>query len=280
MPNPFAYGARITDSSRFVGRANELRRIFAMLDTAHTGQLQSVSVVGSRRIGKSSLLYHLTQTYKQKLSQPDRYTFAYIDLQENSATASLPALNAHIVNTLRPAQPPIASLSLVEFESALKQFESAKLVPVICVDEFEKLIERPEIFPNDLYDSWRSLMNNSHASFVVASHLPLHEIVKSTKLTSSFFNIFSDFITLGELADSEARELINWGKTCDKPFTQSECDWAIHKAVTILTRFNWQAVSSIMPSQTWCGAKWKNNLKRRWRECCPTPKDGRRDLKK
>lgn len=48
MPNPFVYGPPIHDPARFVGREVELRRIFATLETAHTGQLQSVSS-GDRR---------------------------------------------------------------------------------------------------------------------------------------------------------------------------------------------------------------------------------------
>ena len=55
MSNPFYYGGRV-EPDQFVGRQSELRRIFAALEIAHTGQMQSVSVVGPRRIGKSSLL--------------------------------------------------------------------------------------------------------------------------------------------------------------------------------------------------------------------------------
>ena len=71
MPNPFFFGGHITDPAKFVGRKAELRRIAALLETAHTGQMQSVSIVGERRIGKSSLLFHLKQVYPQWLTQPD-----------------------------------------------------------------------------------------------------------------------------------------------------------------------------------------------------------------
>ncbi len=81
MPNPFFFGGHVTDPDQFVGRKAELRRIASLLETAHTGQMQSVSIVGERRIGKSSLLFHLKQTYPQWLSQPACYCFAYIDLQ-------------------------------------------------------------------------------------------------------------------------------------------------------------------------------------------------------
>jgi len=54
MSNPFYYGGHV-QPDQFVGRKAELRRIFSALETAHTGQLQSVSVVGPRRIGVSML---------------------------------------------------------------------------------------------------------------------------------------------------------------------------------------------------------------------------------
>ncbi len=43
--------------------------------------LQSSSVVGERRIGKSSLLYHLAQTGARRI-EDERYRFFYLDLQD------------------------------------------------------------------------------------------------------------------------------------------------------------------------------------------------------
>jgi AAA+ ATPase superfamily predicted ATPase len=75
MPNPFFYGGRIADPQFFVGREAELRKIFSAIDKTHTGQAQPVSVVGPRRIGKASLLYHLTQVYPRYLQQAQAYRF-------------------------------------------------------------------------------------------------------------------------------------------------------------------------------------------------------------
>ena len=46
--NPYAQRGIIRDRTRFVGRERELQQIFSRLQT-----MQSVSVVGERRIGKS-----------------------------------------------------------------------------------------------------------------------------------------------------------------------------------------------------------------------------------
>src|SRR5437763_1132862 len=82
MPNPFYYGGHITNPYQFIGRKAELRRIFAALEIAHTGQMQSLSIIGPRRIGKSSLLYYLIQAYARYLLSPASYRIAYISLQD------------------------------------------------------------------------------------------------------------------------------------------------------------------------------------------------------
>jgi uncharacterized protein len=82
MSNPFFYGGRIIHPSQFVGRDGELNRIFAGLQTAQDGQAQHFSIVGPRRIGKSSLIYHIVQIYQQRLTNPGKYKFVYIDLDD------------------------------------------------------------------------------------------------------------------------------------------------------------------------------------------------------
>ncbi len=54
MHNPFTIGSMIQNPAEFVGRMAELQFLLTRLRS-----LQSCSVVGERRIGKSSLLYHL-----------------------------------------------------------------------------------------------------------------------------------------------------------------------------------------------------------------------------
>ena len=82
MPNPFFFAGKITNAEQFVGREQELRKVFGYLNTANTGQIQHVSVVGERRIGKSSLLYHISQVYAKNLPQPYQYRFVYVDLDK------------------------------------------------------------------------------------------------------------------------------------------------------------------------------------------------------
>lgn len=99
MPNPFIISGRIERPEDFIGREGELRYIFGRLESvAQTGQPHSISVVGKRRIGKSSLLYHLGQVYTGRLSQPEAYLFAYLDL-ESAMCQALPGLLGAILET-------------------------------------------------------------------------------------------------------------------------------------------------------------------------------------
>jgi Cdc6-like AAA superfamily ATPase len=206
MPTPFFFGGHIADPEKFVGRKAELRRIASLLETAHTGQMQSVSIVGERRIGKSSLLFHLKQTYSQWLSKSECYCFAYIDLQ-SARHDTLPDLLAGILKGLLDCAHPVdragknalgklrdslnnGALTLDHFEKALGTLSGElRLYPVICLDEFERLIEKPTEFTNDMYNSWRSLISNSQAAFIIASHKLLPDLALAKQLTSSFFNV-------------------------------------------------------------------------------------------
>jgi predicted ATPase len=170
LPNPFFYGGHVQPES-FVGRKAELRRIFSALDTAHTGQLQSISVVGPRRIGKSSLLFYVAHRFAQHLTAPKNYRFTYVELP-SAECRTLDGLVTKILRDLgangNKKQPP-----LVRFESAINALRANGIYPVVCVDEFEELTDHRDEFPHDVYDSWRALINNHAIAFITASKSPL-----------------------------------------------------------------------------------------------------------
>ena len=56
MVNPFSYGNPIRDPARFHGRQAELRQIVNRL---RSSARESTSIVGERRIGKTSLLKYM-----------------------------------------------------------------------------------------------------------------------------------------------------------------------------------------------------------------------------
>ena len=78
--NPFTFGNPIRDPNRFIGRKEEIRQIVNRLrSSAH----ESTSVVGERRIGKTSLLKHLDnpEVAAELGLVPEEYCMVYIDFQ-------------------------------------------------------------------------------------------------------------------------------------------------------------------------------------------------------
>ena len=219
MPNPFFYGGRV-NPEQFVGRRAELQRIFAGLEVAHTGQMQSFSVVGPRRIGKSSLLFYAANKYAQYLTQAANYRFGYFELSD-AHCRTLDGLLDGILKQLGAGQLDGKKSALTEFQDAIIALKTRGAFPVVCLDEFEELTDHPNQFTPDLYDSWRFLINQQAIAFITASKSPLIDLAQTLGYTSPFFNVFT-YLPLGELTDDEARELIARGADCDHAFTPTE----------------------------------------------------------
>jgi hypothetical protein len=214
MPNPFFYGGKITQPENFVGRGAELRQIFASFENA---EAQHTSIVGERRIGKSSLLYHVTQVYRQSVAHPERYRFIYVDL-DDPHNRTLPGLLHSLLQALNLPHPPQPTLEKFQ-ELLVANGQKSGLRPVICLDEFEHLTRRKAEFPDAVYEAWRSLGNNGHAAFITASQTPLAELARQGNLTSPFHNIFTT-LNLGEFTPQEADSLL--ARNTERPFTPQE----------------------------------------------------------
>jgi len=219
MPNPFFYGGRV-NPEQFVGRRAELQRIFAGLEVAHTGQMQSFSVVGPRRIGKSSLLFYVANKYARYLTQAAQYRFGYFELSD-AHCRTLDGLLDGILKQLGAGELNGNKPPLAEFQDAIIALKERGMFPVVCLDEFEELTDHPDQFTLDLYDSWRYLINQQAIAFITASKSPLIDLAQTLGYTSPFFNVFT-YLPLGELTDDEARALIARGADCDRAFTPTE----------------------------------------------------------
>ncbi|CAK8720702.1 hypothetical protein GMJAKD_09990 [Candidatus Electrothrix aarhusensis] len=211
---PFVAGPMITDPSRFVGRREELALLVRRMDGA---QPTSVNVVGERRMGKSSLLYHFFQTWEQRVSSPSRFVVVYLDLQ-----AKTPPNEATFYQALgralarQPAVQRVESLrrSLLapprtyqDFSVLLEQFTDHVLLPVFCLDEFEVLLKSGEQFTDIFFDRLRGCMNASQLMFILSSRRPLDVYAGEHDLTSAFFNL-GHVVALGEFSEDEAEELV------------------------------------------------------------------------
>ncbi len=211
---PFISGPMITDRRLFVGRREILAQIVGRMEGV---QPISVNIVGERRIGKSSLLYHLFQTWSERVREPGRYVVAYLNLQSAraqkrttfyravaEALLQRPAVQRYTDVTAPLSQVPLTKAA---FEEGVRALRAHGPLPVLCLDEFEALFAHPDEFDNSFYDALRSLTNGGSLMLVVASRRPLQTYRREQRLTSRFFND-GHVLTLGELTEAEAADLV------------------------------------------------------------------------
>lgn len=190
--NPYLNRMPVREPSRFFGRKREVRRI---LDGLGADPPQSFSVVGDRRIGKSSLLHQVRHpdAIAAHLG-PDAgasFRVRYHDFQagvpadEAGFVAFLCAEVAAATGAARPEQ--AGRERLVEM---LREAEAGSLRLVFLWDEFEVVTRHRAIGP-DLYALLRSLLQNHRLGLVVASGRDLRSVCHSTRVADSpFFNVF------------------------------------------------------------------------------------------
>ena len=198
--NPFHWRGMVTDRSAFIGREQELTRIFTRLES-----LGCVSMVGERRIGKSSLLYQAWLRAQERLGSSCRPAFAdLLSAKHHTLDGLLGAILKGISEDERPLPEASAAEKLTAFEEAVRRVRSRGGVPVVFLDEFESLAARTSEFGDDLLESWRSLGNDGQMAFVASSARPLDEVTQESGFTSSFYNIFAQ-MKLEEFTDKEAQ---------------------------------------------------------------------------
>jgi hypothetical protein len=204
-PNPFCNRGVITDPDDFFGRENQIAEIITRLAT-----MQSTSVVGERRIGKSSLLYHLCQTGVRRLND-ESYRFCYVDLQDAHYHTALGFFQAvlHKIEASADAVKADNSLNrnLVAFSDQIDALERAGRRLVFCLDEFENTFKHRGEFSEDFFDHMRAQLNTRKMAFVTAIQRGLQSLSLEGKLTSPFYNLFT-VVELKEFTDDEAQQFL------------------------------------------------------------------------
>ncbi len=213
MTNPFYHRGAIRNAADFHGRQNEIDQIIGLLRNG-----QSVSLIGPRRIGKSSLLIHLSRQETRHAAglQPKKSIFILIDCQElggsppeevyETICGSLKSKAQEIGLTLRPSnQDPGTYRAL---DRLLHQISQKSVSVVLLLDEFELLAANPHLTPY-FFARLRGLTTKYGLAYLTASQRPLFAITAEEEILSSpFFNIFVT-LPLGMYPQDEARSLFS-----------------------------------------------------------------------
>ena len=214
MPRLYHPRSPLTDPHWFYGRKDELRRLFSYLDGPFP---QNVSIVGQRRIGKSWLLKVITldeALRAEHLSEPDRYTFIFWDLQGEPQLSPghffsrlVHLLLEHLPQGLAKECRGVLDESRCEDTLAemLDLLEIDDHRVVLLLDEFAAITRNTD-FAESFFSHLRAVFGRPEITCVTASYRSLGEMCHLGP-DSPFFNIFSR-IQLGLFTKNEAEGFI------------------------------------------------------------------------
>ncbi len=210
LPNPYLSRVMIKRREDFFGRGQEIKRIYARLNATPPG---SVSIVGERKIGKSSLLnyIYMRRSREEFLDQPEKMVMVFLDLQEqNSMTLEsfvrilLGMADYELRGRLQVAD---CENSLSGIKDLVQRLDRAGFCLAILLDEFEA-ITRNANFGLEFFSFLRYLANHYNVAYLTSSAKDLQILCHTKEISDSpFFNIFST-LRLGVLKEEEAEELI------------------------------------------------------------------------
>jgi hypothetical protein len=210
--NPFFHRGAIRLAKHFHGRKVEVDQILGLLRNG-----QSVSLIGPRRIGKSSLLLHICRPSVREAFQlhPPHALFVMIDCQELGGSPPEEVYESLLLSLSDAAE--AAGITVEQFEQpgtyrtldrALYQISSQNIPVVFILDEFELLAANRHLTPY-FFARLRGLTTKYGLAYLTASQRPLFSITAEEEILSSpFFNIFVT-LPLGLFEENEARSMID-----------------------------------------------------------------------
>jgi AAA+ ATPase superfamily predicted ATPase len=207
--NPYTNRVMIRNPEDFYNRKAEVRKIFSRIGASRP---QSISVVGDRRIGKSSLLYYLCNEAVKKmyLENPEKYIFAFFDFQEKknmSVTEFFHTVTEKIAEQLpEKTEDLLQDFSYDPFLKLIKTLVKYRNI-IFVFDEFDAITNN-ENFNAEFFSFLRSIANSCNVAYVTSSKRDLQELCHANEIKDSpFFNIFTS-IPLGSFDEESALELI------------------------------------------------------------------------
>lgn len=206
--NPFLYGAPISNKSRFVGRDSEINQVLSRL---RNDGFESSSIIGARRIGKTSLINRLKEEVLSSdcwekicainldlpmLATPEDF---WKQMLKQLGQTPLPfkALNSSVANFLKSTDIETSALT-----DLFAELGNANVSIVLFLDEFDQVTLNPN-FDVGFFSKLRSLAIHHRLAIVTSSHADLYTLTHSKELEASqFFNIFAT-IHLGPFNSEE-----------------------------------------------------------------------------
>lgn len=209
--NPYGNSTTILNAERFFGREEALDYLYSEI-TAR----RCISIVGTRRIGKSSLLRCMCLPAVQErfasLYDLEHYLLIYIDLGEFLSKTYEDFFTAVCSQLLHQAKdrltltPPEEEMGSDAFCNLLDQVQEQGFYTILIFDAFHKITSNTH-FDARFFSFMRAQANHGRVSYVTASIISLDACCHPYIEGSPFFNIFNVY-RLGPLTLEEANDLI------------------------------------------------------------------------
>lgn len=217
--NPFSAYGKPASPAQFCGRRKNLRRIFDRIS-----QKAPVSIVGERRIGKTSLLHYIKspQALQQFARDQASYLFVGLELKSENVTerefwlgmmrgleeVSIGKIwHPLLVDILRELTQVDAAVPVFQIEQFFHRIKAWGFTPVFLLDEFDRVMFSKELDVH-FFNTIRSFMVGEDDLFVmvVASRIDLYKAPKEI-VGSPFFNVFSSEM-LQEFSEDDFNEFL------------------------------------------------------------------------
>jgi hypothetical protein len=236
--NPFTFGNPVRDPQRFFGRKEEIRQVTnRLLSSAH----ESTSIVGERRMGKTSLLKYLShpEVAPSLGLVPDRYCLIYLDFQgltditpqrfwQRVLSRMSRATCSKILQAEIKVLQEMESFDLFDLEDLCEAIASEGLTTVLLLDEFEYVTQNTNFGP-DFFGGLRALAIHHNLPLVTATQRELVDLCHSAELKGSpFFNIFAN-VVLRPFSHTDALEMVrSYLAEAEQEVTTLELDWVLN----------------------------------------------------
>ncbi|HID53987.1 MAG TPA: ATP-binding protein, partial [Anaerolineae bacterium] len=211
VDNPFYHRGAIRNAADFYNREAEISQILGLLRNG-----QSVSLIGPRRIGKSSLLIHLArpQVRAQMQLDPPNAFFILIDCQEFGGSPPEEMYEALLDGLLDAAEAAGVEIQSTHapgtyraLDRTLHQISKHDISVVVLLDEFELLAANEQLTPY-FFARLRGLTTKYGLAYLTASQRPLYDITAEEEILSSpFFNIFVT-LPIGLFSEETGRKML------------------------------------------------------------------------
>lgn len=185
--NPYYHSAGIDMPEMFINRISLLEKI---LNDLFSGVPHCLSIIGQRKIGKTSLIQHISRSevIRSFGYSPDRHIFVYVDCQlhqndfnntEEFVSGMLKFLGESalekglkLIDLNKESQDSIVN----KFEEVLADLFKRKINVIFIFDEFEKIIYRRIYHEGGLFGILRALASkHQNLAWITSTHQYLRD---------------------------------------------------------------------------------------------------------